>query len=180
MAAVDPLKTISIFSSRPIISRKRWTEAIDPRRHRGAPFQEQVEQSASGLRLGPRPLHCGGTGRSREAELRSGVLDVPAQRLNVCISDSTSKVSSAVAGSGGCLLERRLHQRAKACIEIRRFNDARGERGCRPARTEGEVVHIAPTLSPRSANKIRADQRVVAGGAEGKKEGDGYSGGRFR
>ena len=97
-------KTISIFSSRPIISRKRctdgdWSSVLTGR----AAFEEMVEQIGERLvRPDARPYTRTGLPGDGErdpevGELADAVLDVQRSRPNVCISDSTSKLSSGRA-----------------------------------------------------------------------------------
>ena len=146
-------KTMSIFSSRPIISRNRCTDgdwsSVDTV---GAALEEVVEQV--GHRVVRRPRgHVAGRragnheGHAEVGQLADAVVDVQPeaperlhQRLDV---EALVRPRAQVAEDPGP--EGRLHKRAKTCLGVRRLGRpgrgrSRGARAGAPG-AEGQIVH---------------------------------------
>ncbi len=148
-------KTTSIFSSRPIISRKRCTEgdcsssAIVARR-----FEERDEQARPAGSTWPRSGGVLGriTGELADkaalVQFAQPVLDVQAQppedlhqRLGV---EARFRLRVKVAKQPGA--ERRLHECAEPCIDVTGIAGSHRAGRALAARTEDNVVHLR-TLS---------------------------------
>ena len=160
-------KTISIFSSRPIISRKRWTDGDwSSVLTRGAPLEEVVEQLGRARSFGGRSaMYRGGVAgkHPRDAEvdqLADAVLDVepqPAERLHQRLDvEASSGRALQIAEDAGA--QRRLHQRAEPRIDVRRarpFGDG-GRRCARRALKVRSSIFAVIGLSGWSAGPDRA------------------------
>ena len=144
-------KTISIFSSRPIISRKRctdgdWSSVLT----RGAALEEVIEQVGQrrvGRALGDvAAAACPAIvpGDAEVDQLADAVLDVqpqPAERLHQRF-DVEGLVGPRVQVAQDAGAQRRLHQRAKARIQSAGSAVRAGRSGAGAPRAEGQVVHF--------------------------------------
>ena len=139
-------KTTSIFSSRPIISRKRWTDGrsvlVADRR---APLEELVEQVADRVLFGlhervSRRAAAGDAVRDAERdELADAVLDVEphaAERLHQRL-DVEGLLGPGAQEAEQRRAQRRLHERLKSRLDVRRLGSATGDR---------KVLHVSPRL----------------------------------
>ena len=96
-------KTISIFSSRPIISRKRWTEAdwssvlTAARRSRKVSSWSAISSLAGRSAMNRSGLPGTICATPKSTSSRTQLSTSSFSRPNVCIRDSTSKLSSGRA-----------------------------------------------------------------------------------
>ena len=113
-------KTISIFSSRPIISRKRWTDcdwssvdtAARRSRNRSSCSMSASSVGRSAMNFSGVPATARATPKSTSS--RTQFSTSSRRRPNVCMSDSTSKLSS-----GRALKYRRIPARSGDCTSVR-------------------------------------------------------------
>ncbi len=143
-------KTISIFSSRPIISRKRctdgdWSSVLTvARRSRNA-----SSSSVSGPVSGRSARYCaGGPGSIRDhaevGQFAHAVFHVepqPAERLHQRL-DVERFVGPGIQVAEDAGAQRRLHERAEACIELRHFRRTQRCRHAGAPRAEQQIVHF--------------------------------------
>ena len=154
-------KTISIFSSRPIISRKRctdgdWSSVLTGR----APLEEMVEQLERAPRSsGARPYTAAAGSpattarrRSRRARGRSSPRPAqPPERLHQRFDvEALVGPRAEVAQDAGA--QRRLHQAAEPRLEVRRLGrSGRAGRAGAPG-AEGQIIHLCRwRYRPRTA-----------------------------
>ena len=150
-------KTTSIFSSRPIISRNRWTD-------RRAILVADRRRAVRGIRRAARGgrRRRAAAGRSAACRARRACATTPNVtssrrqfsmssriRPNVCISASTSNdfVGSGAEEPKQSRAQRRLHQRVEPGLDLGRIRPARGARVL--GRHAGRGASPVPPAAPR-------------------------------